>query len=147
MTLREYAAKGWLRPHTTSAREIKDLLTIVNRDLDDAAQKTLSADWRFGIAYNAALKLCTIVLHASGYRPGHGSHHMRTIAALPHILPNRTQEDADYLDACRRKRNIVEYDCAGGASHGEADELGEFARELLREVLEWLRNEHQELFT
>lgn len=30
------------------------------------AAGSISADWRFGIAYNAALKLCTILLYASG---------------------------------------------------------------------------------
>jgi len=29
----------------------------------------ISADSQFGIAYNAALKLCTLLLHTSGYRP------------------------------------------------------------------------------
>lgn len=53
---------------------------------------------------------------------------MRTIAALPLILPKRRQDDTDYLDACRRKRNIVEYDRAGGATYSEADELIEFAQ-------------------
>lgn len=68
MTLRQWADNGWLRPHVTSAQEIGSLLAIVERDLNDAA-KDLSPDWRFGIAYNAALKLCTILLYAQGYRP------------------------------------------------------------------------------
>lgn len=56
MSLEQWANNGWLRPHQTSAREIQDLLAIVKRDLADA-QGEISADWRFGIAYNAALKL------------------------------------------------------------------------------------------
>lgn len=52
------------------------MLAIVERDLVDA-EGEISADWRFGIAYNAALKLCTILLDASGYRPE------RALAALP----------------------------------------------------------------
>jgi hypothetical protein len=63
MSLREFERKGWIRPHTTSRQEIQDLLSIVTRDLQDAEVKELSADWRFGIAYNAALKLCTILLY------------------------------------------------------------------------------------
>ena len=59
MSLRQWADNGWLRPHKTSAKEISDLLRIVERDLQDAAG-SISADWQFGIAYNAALKLCTI---------------------------------------------------------------------------------------
>ena len=52
MTLENWLANAWLRQHETSPQEIKDLLRIVERDLDDA-QRYLSADWRFGIAYNA----------------------------------------------------------------------------------------------
>jgi hypothetical protein len=56
MTLQQWAENGWLRPHKTSAKEIKDLIRIVERDLKDAAED-ISTDWQFGIAYNAALKL------------------------------------------------------------------------------------------
>ena len=79
MTLKQWASNGWLRPHRTSAEEIGNLLAIVKRDIHDAGQQGISADWRFGIAYNAALKLCTVLLYAEGYRPekslAHYSHH------------------------------------------------------------------------
>lgn len=64
MSLEQWAKNGWLRSHKSSTREIADLLGIVDRDLRDA-EGNISADWKFGIAYNAALKLCTILLHAS----------------------------------------------------------------------------------
>jgi hypothetical protein len=54
--LKQWADNGWLRPHQTSKKEISGLLRIVKRDIDDA-QRDISSDWRFGIAYNAALKL------------------------------------------------------------------------------------------
>ena len=144
MNLSEFAAKGWLRPHKTSSQEIVDLLGIVERDLNDA-EADISPDWRFGIAYNAALKLCTALLYCEGYRSGHGSHHVRTIAVLPLLLGSHRQSDTDYLDACRRKRNIVEYDCAGGATDSEADELIEFVKELRKDVLDGLKTNHPEL--
>lgn len=61
MSLQQWADNGWLRPHQTSPKEIRDLLAIVKRDLADA-KEDISADWQFGIAYNAALKLCTVLL-------------------------------------------------------------------------------------
>lgn len=61
MSLQQWANNGWLKVHQTSSREIQDLLKIVERDLADAMVGDISADWRFGIAYNAALKLCTIL--------------------------------------------------------------------------------------
>jgi len=74
------------QPHRTSPEEIDNLLSMVHRDLDDAQEEGISADWRFGIAYNAALKLCTILLYASGYRAVRTLQHYRTIQALPLIL-------------------------------------------------------------
>lgn len=55
-------------PTRASRKEIEGLLSIVDRDLKDAREQAISPDWRLGIAYNAALKLCTVLLHASGYR-------------------------------------------------------------------------------
>jgi hypothetical protein len=144
MSLQQWANNGWLRPHQSSAQEIADLLAIVERDLADAAGE-ISADWRFGIAYNAALKLCTILLHASGYRPDKNLAHYRTLAALPLILGNERKADAEYLKTCRTKRNTVEYDRAGAATHEDAAELATFARELHADVLAWLRQNHPQL--
>ncbi len=69
MSLETWLANRWLRRHETSAKEIRDLSLIVERDLHDASSGGISADWQYGIAYNAALKLCTILLYASGYEP------------------------------------------------------------------------------
>ena len=144
MSLKQWADNGWLRAHKTSPKEISDLLDIVDRDLEDA-RGDISADWRFGIAYNAALKPCTILLHASGYRPEKDLQHYRTLQSLPLILGSERKEDADYLDACRTKRNTVEYDSVGGATLENADELIAFARELKKSVIEWLRTTHPQL--
>ena len=116
----------------------------MERDLDDA-RRDLSADWRFGIAYNAALKLCFVLLHASGYRAERNLQHYRTIQALPLILGVERKGDADYLDACRVKRNQAEYDRVGVVSNSEAEELIAFVVELRNVVNEWLVAEHNEL--
>ncbi len=144
MSLKQWANNGWLRPHTTSPKEIQDLLAIVKRDLADATGD-ISADWQFGIAYNAALKLCTVLMHASGYRPEKTLQHYRTLQALPLILGPERKADADYLDACRIKRNTVEYDYAGAATRKDAQELIEFCKELRKAVIAWLEREHIEL--
>jgi hypothetical protein len=86
MSLKQWADNGWLRSHKTSKQEVSNLLGIVERDLKDAESSDISADWRFGIAYNAALKLCTILLGAQGYRAEKNLQHYRTIQALPLIL-------------------------------------------------------------
>ena len=117
---------------------------IVDRDLEDAA-RGLSADWQFGIAYNAVLKLCTILVYAEGWRPEKNLAHYRTLQALPIILGAERQADADYLDACRAKRNTAEYDAAGQISSKEAKELAAFAHELREVVVAWLETKHRAL--
>lgn len=144
MSLKQWADNGWLRSHRTSQEEINNLLSIVERDLLDA-QRDISPDWCFSIAYNAALKLCSILLYAEGYRPSRESQHYRTLAALPEILGEARQADAKYLDDCRKKRNIVEYDYVGGASESDANELIGFVKEFRDEVIAWLKKIHPEL--
>lgn len=142
MSLLQWANNGWLRPHETSANEIGNLLGIVKRDLIDAGSATISADWRFGIAYNAALKLCTVLLYSEGHRAERTLQHYRTIQALPLILGSGRQEDANYLDACRVKRNTVEYDYAGAVTGADADELIEFVGHFQQDVIAWLKEAH-----
>ena len=141
MSLEVWAKNGWLRPHQTTRRQLGDLLAIVDRDLADAAAAGLSPDWRFGIAYNAALKLCTMLLHAKAYRPEKNLAHYRTLQALPLILGAAWDDDADYLDTCRAKRNTAEYDAVGQVSAAEADELFAFTWKLRAAALGWLQNE------
>lgn len=145
MSLDSWAKNGWLRAHKPSKEEISNLLEIVERDLKDASAKGLSDDWRFGIAYNAALKLCTILLHSSGYRPEKNLAHYRTLQSLSLILGTQHSSNTDYLDVCRKKRNETEYDIAGTVTKEEADELIGFCLELKDEVFSWLKKHHKGL--
>ncbi len=144
MSLRDWAESRWLRPHATGRDEIAGLLGIVERDLTDASCD-ISADWRFGIAYNAALRLCTILLYAEGYRPERNLQHYRTIQALGLVLGPGRKADVEYLEVCRKKRNIIEYDAAGTVTDRDATELAAFVVELRDGVLAWLREHHAEL--
>jgi len=144
VTLKQWADNGWLKPHQTSREEISSLLAIVERDLADAGHE-ISPDWRFGIAYNAALKLCTVLLYAEGYRPAHGLQHYRTVAALPLILGPEKKTDAEYLDDCRKKRNILEYKYVGGVSKSDAKELALFVKKFMHEATQWLKQTHPSL--
>jgi hypothetical protein len=144
MTLAQWVENGWLQPHKTSRKEIVNLFGIVNRDLL-AAKDSITADWQFGIAYNAALKLCTILLYTEGYRPAGAFKHYRPIQALPLILGPERKSDTEYLENCRKKRNIVEYEYVGAVTDEDVAELMDFVRELKRTVEEWLRMHHSDL--
>ena len=144
MTLKQWSDNGWLRPHKATTEEIENLFQIVNRDLKDA-RSGVSPDWRFGIAYNAALKLCTILLYAEGYKAERNLQHYRTIQALPKILGSEKSDDADYLDTCRAKRNTAEYDSVGAATEHDSDELIAFVESFRDEVVAYLKKNHPEL--
>ena len=86
------------------------------------------------------------VLYASGYRAGKGeSKHYRTIQALPLIMGPEFVPLTNYLDACRRKRNVSEYDTAGTVSEKEAEDLLKTVQKLKDQVEKWLEENHPEL--
>ena len=145
MNLQTWLTNGWLRPHQTDAAEVRELWLIAARDLRDAESGGISPDWQFGIAFNAALKLCTILLYAEGCRPEKQLANYRTLQALPVILGAEHQDDGDYLEQCRRMRNTVEYDYVGGATRKDAAELISYSQALRGEVLAWLKAKHPDL--
>ena len=145
MSLHDWAKFGWLKPHETDVRELSNLLAIADRDIADAAASELSNDWRFGIAYNAALKLCTMMLYDAGYMPEKNLAHYRTLLSIEFTLGESRKEDAAYLDSCRAKRNHVEYDYVDGASKSEAEELLDFAKEMREDVVSRLRKKYPTL--
>jgi len=123
-----------------------DLLAVVERDLADCTAERLSDDWKFGIAYNAALQLATAALHASGYRPARGqSHHIRAIESLAFTL-GLGAATVNQLDAFRAKRHAHVYDRAGAVSAGEAQEMIELAHKLDQDVRAWLKRTYPKLF-
>ena len=147
MRLKKLLAEGQIRRHRTSPREIAELFAIVERDLKDASQPDLSLDRRFTTAYSAALQLATIALHTAGYRTvGHG-HHWATLHVLPEIVGSKAQNRADYLDACRTKRNVADYDRAGEISEVELAEILDEVRKFRSDLLEWLRAHHPDLLS
>jgi hypothetical protein len=57
MDFKRWLAEERLRTHTTSKKEIRGLLEIVQRDLNDASVPDLSTDRRFLIATKGQLHL------------------------------------------------------------------------------------------
>jgi hypothetical protein len=121
------------------------LRSVIDRDLEDATLADLSADRRFAIAYNAALLLSTMAIACAGYRIVGPGHHRTTLEALPLAMGQEVADFARYLDICRRKRNVIDYDLASTASETEAIELLEKADEFRRHVEDWINNNHPDL--
>ena len=144
MSLREWLKNAWLTEHESSAREIADLLRVIERDLNDCRSPGLSADWRLAIAYNAALQVALAGLAAEGYRVARESHHFRALQSLAFTLgcdsPLLMQ-----LEAFRKKRNISDYERAGSVSDQEANEILALRTRLRDDLIAWLRKAHPDL--
>jgi hypothetical protein len=145
MSLRDWLANRWLDEHETNAEEIGNLLALADRDLHDAKSAELSVDWRFNIAYNAALQLAGTAIAASGYRViRSGPHHHRTIQSLAHTI-GADDNTVLLLDRFRKKRNVAKYDAVGTISDQEATEMIALARSLRQRVHDWLHLNHPTL--
>lgn len=145
MTLSDWRDNHWIIDHQSTREEITDLLTVVDRDLGDAALPNLSPDWRLGISYNAALQLATIALAAEGFRPGRERAHERAILSLRETV-GISPETVDLLDTIRRRRNQNNYERAGTTSAADATELYEVVTNLRGQVLRWLQEKHLALY-
>lgn len=144
MSLQTYLANSWIRRHATSREEITNLLAIVDRDIAQSQTPGLGPEWRFDIAYNAALQCAVATLAAAGYRAERQNKHMRTIECLEFTL-GCDAKDTHLLDQCRRKRHAAVYEIIGAISDQEADEMVAFAKQLRRDVAAWLTEHHAEL--
>jgi len=144
MTLQSWLANRWLVEHETSAEEIADLLSVVDRDLIDAKVAGVSSDWRLAMAYNAALQLATLALAAEGFRADRLRAHERAIQSLRYTV-GADRNVVDVLDAVRRKRNVSSYERAGAATEGEVKEVYLIAATLRDNVRAWLAERHPEL--
>jgi len=148
MNLELWKSNGWLREHKTSAHEVAAIMALIERDLEEATKKEISVDWRYNIAYNAGLQLSTAVLYAAGYRSGRGeSKHYRIIQALPLVMGEQFSRIRDYLDNCRRKRNVSEYDAVGTISTKEVDDIIQVVKEFKTEVENWLLKNHPGIYS
>jgi hypothetical protein len=129
--------------HRTSLQEISELRKLIARDLADAAIPALSEDRRFATAYNAALQTAKMAIACAGYRvasvPGH---HRLTFDGAKLTLGNTAAQLADYFDACRRKRNEIDYTGAAIATETEAEEVLLHAAAFIDQVERWIEANH-----
>jgi hypothetical protein len=129
--------------HTTSPQELTEIRRLVARDLADAAIPALSDDRRFATTYNAALQTAKMAIACAGYRvarvPGH---HRLTFEGAKLSIGTQADQLADYFDACRRKRNEIDYTGATIATTTEAEELLLHAKSFLDLVELWIETNH-----
>jgi hypothetical protein len=147
MSLQNWLQIGHLNNHQPTVAEVRNLLGVVDRELADAAVAGLSDDGRFTHAYDAALLLCKLALHVSGYElqkraPGH---HSLWINSLELTLGDGQKGTLIHLSKCSKLRHTTLYDQSGVVGKQDADDLLEAARQLRADVLQWLRSQHSAL--
>ncbi len=125
--------------------ELDSLRSIVARCFSDVVAKGLSADARFIMAYDAARTLSVMIVRASGYRPRSVGGHYNTFLALEAADPPAFAALSAYFDGCRNKRNISEYDGAGGVTDTEAEELLKAAQKFAIDTENWIKVNHPSL--
>jgi uncharacterized protein (UPF0332 family) len=142
MTWQDLLNAQRVRVHKTSPQEIRDLRTVVERDLRDAKLEALSDDRRFATAYNAVLQLTKIVIACQGYRVTGLGHHQTTFQALEIAMGPSVHALSSYFERCRRQRNQVDYDMANVATKAEAKLLVQKAQEFRQLVERWIRKNY-----
>jgi hypothetical protein len=147
MSLWNWLQIGHLADHQATVAEVRNLLGVVDRELADAGVAGLSDDGRFTHAYDAALLLCKLALHASGFEvqkraPGH---HSLWINSLEFTLGGEHKATLIHLSKSSKLRHTSLYDHAGVVQKQDADDLLEVARQLRADLLNWLRSQHPTL--
>ena len=81
---------------------------------------------------------------AAGYRAARDAQHYRVIESLAHTMNVGDQRIAQ-LQSYRKKRNISDYERAGGVSQQEANEIVSLAKALRNDLMAWLAANHPDL--
>jgi hypothetical protein len=129
--------------HRTTIQEVSELRRLIARDLADASIPALSEDRRFATAYNAALQTAKMAIACAGYRIGSNpGHHRLTFDGAKLALGTSAAHLTNYFDACRRKRNEIDYTGAAIATGTEAEELLLHTRAFIELVEKWIEANH-----
>ena len=136
LSLQDWLNEGRLRAHKTAKSEMRQLLSVFQRDIQDSRSESISLDRRFATAYSAALTICTAALAASGYRTAGEGHHYFAVQSLAFTL-GLDPDTIEKFNRFRRKRNIADYELS--ALFGRKVDLrtpGDLSRYIRQRVLD-----------
>jgi uncharacterized protein (UPF0332 family) len=135
MSLEDWSQNKWIKEHTTSPHEIRDLLLLADRDIEKSQIKELGEDLGFSIAYNAILQCANAALAVAGYR---ATDHSKAIASLRFTIGSET-DLIRLFDSYRQKRHDLMYERTGLASSKDLATIVKKAKEIRKEVERWIR--------
>ena len=146
MTWTNLLANKEAQKHKTSKKELTTCGRSSLGDLADAGIAGLSADRRFATAYNAALQAANMAIACAGYRiMSKVGHHRVSLERTKLVLGKPMHKYADYFEACRRKRNTIDYTFSNVATETEAKEILVQAKEFYNHVEDWITKNHPAL--
>lgn len=147
MSLENWLQSGRLIKHQATVAEVRNLLGVVDRELADGGVAGLSDDGRFTHAYDAALLLCKLALHVSGFelQKRAQGHHSLWISSLEFTLGDEQKATLTHLSKSSSLRHLSSYDHAGVVQKQDAEDLLNAANQLRDDVLKWLRSKHSTL--
>lgn len=144
MSLDYWAEQGWIEEIEVSGNDIRQLLNLARRNIDEALESTHSDDWKFNILYAALVNISSCALRACGYRVKSAGSHYYLIESLS-LTMELDRDIISLLDSYRKKRNIITYELEGCVSDKEVAEMEEFTNQLLKMVENWLHEKHPDL--
>ncbi len=146
MTWTKLLANKDAQKRKTSKKELDNMRALIARDLADARLAGLSADRKFATAYNAALQAANMAIACAGYRiVSKVGHHRVSLETTKLVLDKPAHKYADYFEACRRKRNTIDYTFSNVATDTESKEIVVQAAEFYNEVENWIAKNHPAL--
>ena len=99
------------------------------------------SDWKFNIAYDAALQLAAAALAAACYQAERANHHFRLIQSLE-LTIGADPAMIRKFDLFRKKRNVSDYERAETISDLEVAEMRKLAEKLRTAVRAYLIREY-----
>jgi uncharacterized protein (UPF0332 family) len=144
MSFNLWLERDWVKKHKPTSGEIAELLAVADRDLKDSQVSGLSNEARLDMAHNAAVQAAAAALAAAGYRASRQGYHYYVIESLSLTLELEASA-VRTLQKLRQKRNISDYERSNVVSRQEAKEMVDLAKDLLRQVKQWIIGNYPEL--
>jgi hypothetical protein len=125
-------ASKQLKAEPPAQAEIAGLVRAGRAKLKDAANKSLSSESRFDLAYNAAHALSLAALRWHGYR----SENRYIVFQFLELTLNLRPELWRVLDQAHRKRNLAEYEGAIEIDSALLDAVIRVTEEIAKRIIE-----------
>ena len=133
-----------LDPDRQQAR-IAELLSVAERELQDAEIEGRSLDGVHNSAYEAARTIAEAIMTAEGYRRGRGEgQHVIVFEFLKLVADGRFAAEADLFGRARKLRNETTYERAGIIGPSAAAAILEASKAFLAGAREWLPGAERE---